>query len=64
VLTPVTVGACAKGQECPKWFYMGLSEKDYEALAANEAEMLRWKEETEFLLNYYEHAPVPPPPTK
>lgn len=64
VLTPFTLGVCPKGQKCSTWFYMGLSEEDYNALASNEDEMLRWKEQVEWLLDYYEGKHSTPAPPK
>lgn len=51
VVTPQTIAQLPKGS---RYFYMAVSEADYEALAANQTELLRYKTEGDWLLGYYE----------
>lgn len=51
VVTPQTIAQLPKGSH---YFYMALTEKDYEALAENQSELLRYKTDGDWLLGYYE----------
>lgn len=58
VVTPVTVSG--------DYFYMGLPEKQYQALAQNQTELLRYVTELEWLVGYYEgvNKPTEPAPAE
>lgn len=66
VLTPETVAKLCVGTPSPKqctFFFMGMSEDDYQTLALNQAELVRYLNQVDFLLRYYE-GKLPKPPAK
>lgn len=66
VLTPETVAKLCAGTPDTKqctFFFMGMSEDDYQTLALNQAELVRYLNQVDFLLRYYE-GKLPPPVAK